>query len=368
MNETTKMTRSELLAEAAQKFPSIEREDWAARGITNTVIRKALDSGVLPPSLAGTSTAVVPVAAQTLPSSVKDAITTLTEALGTGPASEEQIREQVRVVMKEITPVSIIKIEHPSGEQIQVEGQHVMFPALMDLVILREEALLTGPPGVGKSYAAKAAATAAGLAYGELSVGPTTTESKLLGYQDANGNYVRTEFRDRYENGGVFLLDETDNGSGAVLAVLNNALSTGRLAFPDGVIDRHADFTLIATANTVGHGATREFMGRQPLDAAFRDRFVIIDWPVDEVLENNIAMAKAEALGLSEPKARAWIDNVRKVRKGIDKSGQIKVLATPRATFKGIALLARGWDQTTVEDAVIWKGSPSEVKRKVLGA
>ena len=33
---------------------------------------------------------------------------------------------------------------------------------------------------------------------------------KLNGYMDANGNYVRTSFREAYEWGGVFLFDEID--------------------------------------------------------------------------------------------------------------------------------------------------------------
>lgn len=365
MNAVSTMTRSQLLDKAYEAFPQIPREKWAARGITNTVIRNALTAGVLPPSLA-TDIGVPAPSEKAVPvESIQDAISTIVGAVGTGPASKEQILEQVRVVMKEITPVKVIKVRLPDKTEVDVRGQHAQFHKLLSLVNLREEVLLFGPPGVGKSYSAKAAAEAVGLEYGELSVGPTTTESKLLGYQDANGRYVSTEFRRRYEEGGVFLLDETDNGNGSVMAVLNNALSTGRLAFPDAVIERNDDFVLIATANTVGTGATREFLGRQPLDAAFRDRFSVIDWNIDVALEGSIAEAKGEALGLDPKKVADWIETVRKIRNGIEKSSQFKVMATPRAVYKGIALLSAGWKKGEVEDAVIWKGCPPEIKRKV---
>jgi len=82
-------------------------------------------------------------------------------------------------------------------------------------------------------------ADALSLSFHAISVGSQTSKSDLAGYMTATGEYVRTQFREAYENGGLFLLDEADAGNSNVLILLNAALSNGKMAFPDGMVDAH---------------------------------------------------------------------------------------------------------------------------------
>lgn len=149
---------------------------------------------------------------------------------------------------------------------------------------------LQGPPGTSKSTLAVQVADALGLGFYPVSCHELQTESALLGYRDAVGKDHRTPLWDAYENGGVCLLDEVDNGNPNLLAVLNSALSNGHCVFGGGtIVQRHADFRVIATANTAGLGPESGFIGRNGVDLATRDRFVTVAVPVDTDLERYLA-------------------------------------------------------------------------------
>ena len=118
-----------------------------------------------------------------------------------------------------------------------------------------------------------------------ISVCPTTTKSEFFGYRDAVGKYHSTAFREIFEGGGVFLIDEIDNGNSSSLSVLNTALVNDHCAFPDGNIERHPDAVFVAAANTIGRGADVRYIGRNALDATTLDRFVFVRMDIDENLE-----------------------------------------------------------------------------------
>jgi MoxR-like ATPase len=195
---------------------------------------------------------------------------------------------------------------------------------------------LVGPAGTGKTTAAKRCAEALGLDF--YFTGSIDTEYKLLGFVDAQGKVVNTAFKKAYTDGGVFLFDECDSSLPSALLAFNAALANGECAFPEGVLARHKDFVCIAAANTWGLGATNEYVGRLKMDAAFLDRFVQVDWQIDEDLER-------VTVGND-----AWVAKVQKWRKAAKDSG-IKVMISPRASYAGAALLATGM----VEEKVIAK-------------
>lgn len=103
------------------------------------------------------------------------------------------------------------------------------------------------------------------------------------------GHVVRTQFREAYENGGVFLLDEVDASDPDALTASNSALSNGMAAFPDALVRKHEDFVAIAAGNTFGSGADRQYVGRNQLDAATLDRFTVFEVDYDEMLELEIS-------------------------------------------------------------------------------
>jgi cobaltochelatase CobS len=91
---------------------------------------------------------------------------------------------------------------------------------------------------------AEQAAEALGIPSHGISLSPQTPASALLGYMQAAGDYVSTQFRQAYEHGGLFHFDEVDNAHPSVLAVINGALANGHMDFPDGRVKRHGDFQL----------------------------------------------------------------------------------------------------------------------------
>ncbi len=186
---------------------------------------------------------------------------------------------------------------------------------------------LVGPVGSGKTSAA--AQLARDLALPFHFNGAIDNEYKLKGFLDAQGRLISPSFRKAYEHGGIYLFDECDASMpGAVLA-FNAALSNGACDFPDGEIQRHPDCIIIAAANTWGHGATHDYVGRMKQDAAFLDRFVQLAWDYDEELEH--AMSGN----------RRWSARVQAIRSAIADLG-IHHIVSPRASYWGAVLLAAG--------------------------
>lgn len=279
---------------------------------------------------------------------------------------ENRIRAIVRETVGEQGSMSIsVSVRGSDAPPINVGRQHHLFPTLLAVIARRRNLWLTGPAGSGKTRASHEAANALGLAYGAISVGPQTTQSALFGYMDAHGNYIATEFRRRYENGGVFLFDEIDRGNPGVLTALNQAIENGTCAFPDAMIPRHADFVAIAAANTYGTGASREYVGALQLDAATLDRFVMLAWDYDESLERDLAYATFEAAGGTNQTVIAdWLALVRTARR---QAAILKIrhIVSPRASIVGADLLASGMDAATVAAIVLWKGLDTDTVKRL---
>jgi cobaltochelatase CobS len=268
------------------------------------------------------------------------------------------LREAIAKVQPKVTEVHL-----PTGEVRVLDGvQHHVFPEVLVGVAEREALWLVGPAGTGKSTIAEQAAQAVGLDFSSRSCSAQTTETSLLGYMSATGDYIGTEFRKRYEFGGVFLLDEVDNGNPNVLTVLNSALSNSFMAFPDGMVTRHKDFVLVATANTFGNGATSEYVGRNPIDKAFVDRFSFIQVDYDPKVEEAML---ASVVGLPTQTATKWLEVVRRCRSNAETYG-LKVIVSPRATLKGAKWLRNSVSMQRTLELVVLKGLKDDQSAKLL--
>lgn len=262
----------------------------------------------------------------------------------------KDLREQVKKSQKLEVVVN--------GDVHVINGlKHKQLEQLIKYAALRLSPLLVGMAGTGKTHAASQVAEALSLPFYSMSVGAQTSKSDIVGYMDASGNYVRTHFRDAYEHGGIFLMDEIDAGNANVLIQINAALSNGLCSFPDMMVQRHDDFIFIASANTYGNGANRQYVGRNQLDAATLDRFAVIDWLIDDELEKNLAV------GLN---AHAWYMAVRATRDYIAEKS-IRALVSPRATQKGSKLLDIGCDVEEVIDSTLLSSVPDDKKSDVKG-
>lgn len=277
------------------------------------------------------------------------------------PMMEEMasLKDAITKIQPKVTEIRIG--EH---ETRKLDGiQHHMFAKVLANIASGIPSYLVGPAGTGKSTIAQNASQALGLEFRSKSCSSQATESSLLGYMSATGEYVGTGFREAFEHGYVYLLDEVDNGNANILTVLNSALSNNFMAFPDGMVKRHENFVLIATANTFGHGATAEYVGRNPLDAAFLDRFASLEIGYD----NEVEEAMLQSVGLDTVLATKWLNVVRQCRKNATDYG-LRVVVSPRATVHGAKMLRHNdiYNFKEVVEATILKGAKPEVSSKVL--
>lgn len=260
------------------------------------------------------------------------------------------LSEKIKQEIKQAQP-NIIEIKRAELPNINMGVQHHNFEKLLRMCTATTRGgnhlnvWLYGPPGTGKSTAAEKVAEALGREF--LFDGKMGDTVQVLGYQDAGGNYKTTNFRKAYEFGGVYLADEIDGSSPDALIALNAALANGHCNFPDKMVKRHKDFIFIAAANTTGTGGTVEYVGRFKQDAAFNDRFVFLDWPIDEALEDALVADKA------------WLGYVRHVRSRVTKSTIKGHLITPRASIYGEALIAAGVELGDVIEQTLKKGLTS---------
>jgi cobaltochelatase CobS len=261
----------------------------------------------------------------------------------------EQVPNMVRSTLLEMTRTVEIKV----GKQptVKVENSHKILPDVVMCVVAGTNPFLVGPAGSGKTTIAQQVAdTLKRKFYAENRV---TSEYKLLGYMDATGKYVRTQFREAYEKGGVFLLDEVDASDPDVLTTFNSALANGLCPFPDKLVQAHKDFVALAAGNTFGRGADRQYVGRNQLDAATLDRFVIVEVEYDEVAE--LAWAANDD----------WTLYVQQVRKAIADE-KVRHIVSPRASIYGARLLAAGMERDVVAERCIWKGLDEQQRLRVV--
>lgn len=268
-----------------------------------------------------------------------------------GNLSDElkKIKEDV-ANLKTKKPVEVI-VKLEDKKAINLGTQHKQFETLLQILSTGLNVYLVGPAGSGKTTAAINCAKALNIPF--HFTGAIASEFKLTGFMNAQGQIVSTEFRQAYENGGLFLFDEIDASYPQAVLAFNAALANDHMDFPDKRIPRHKDFYCIAAANTFGQGADRQYIGRNQLDAASLDRFVFIDWMFDETLERELASNDD------------WVDFVIDVRRTIAEL-KIRHIVSPRASIFGARLLAKGIERKTVEKSVIWKGLDNSTISTIL--
>ena len=221
---------------------------------------------------------------------------------------------------------------------------------------------MTGSAGAGKTTIAEQVAEALGLEYDSDSYNSQSSKSDIKGYKSISTDlYQSTGFRNRFEHGGVYLLDEIDASNPNILTTLNSALSNSVMGFPDGMVKRHPKFVAIAAANTWGNGATAEHVGRVAIDGATIDRFAMMHIPIDENLESTLVINT----GVNLQVGQQWVNIVRKARANVDKHG-LKVIVSPRASIGGATLLDCGFSWQEAVEMRILKGSKPEVVAKIM--
>ena len=248
-----------------------------------------------------------------------------------------------------------IVIQKIDGTKKKIDKQHFMFEDLLNNTLNRENSLLVGAAGSGKTYATSKVAEVLDLPFYAISVGAMTTKTDFLGYMDANGNYSPTTLRKAVEFGGIYLIDEIDAGNANVLTTLNMMLGSEFASFPDGMVEVHKDFVVIACANTFGNGADRMYVGRNQLDAASLDRFLVVKWDYDYELEMLIASNQR------------WTRYVQSCRQNMFRA-KLRFVISPRASISGGKLIDSGVSVDKCKEMVLFKSlSEADIKTVTNG-
>lgn len=282
----------------------------------------------------------------------------LSQLAGKGATVDmSQVEAMVDGKLAELGAARRVIVEPKPDVEVEVGLTHRQFDELLQEVLDGRNVFLVGPAASGKTHVSDQVANALGLKFYPQSVCLQTTKSDLLGFVHAGGECVRTPFREAYENGGVYLLDEVDNGNANVLNVLNAATSNGVCTFPDGPVKRHPDFRLIAAGNTTGHGADRVYVGRQQLDEALLSRFCLIHWTHDEELDKALY-----------PDVMTWVTYVHRVIRALDSmpaATRPRTVVCSRNIEQGSDRARRGESVESLAERYIWRKFSKDDRQQV---
>lgn len=274
-------------------------------------------------------------------------------ASSAAPVDEGRVIELIKAHAPKAKAVNFtVTVKLPERPELHTPDapRHAVFKELLGAVAAGLNVLLVGPAGCGKTHVAEQVAEALGASF--RFTGAVSSEYKLLGFVDAQGRTVQTEYRRAYENGGLFLWDELDASAPAALLAFNAGLANGHQDFPDAIVKRHENFRAIASANTYGNGADRLYVGRNQLDAASLDRFYVIPMDYDTTLERQL-------FGDSD-----WTDFCHRVRAAV-RLLKLRHVVSMRAIDQGHRALAAGIDRATVERGALWKHLTKEDQVKI---
>lgn len=297
------------------------------------------------------------------------------KAMQNGAFPQERVLDMIDKTvgrLMENLPQRII-LQKLDGSVKELEGRHhYKFPLLVSALGQRLNVALVGPAGSSKTTAAFQASKALEFEFEAISVGPMTSKADLLGFIDAGGKYHETSTVRRAVKGGIMLWDEFDAANASVATYGNMLLANEHFGTPVGMQSKHKDFCLVAGLNTYGMGANRVYVGRNQLDAATLDRFIVIDWDYDEGLEAAIIGCNRPSPKLTMDEggileADKWLGYVVKVRKACEKLA-IRHVVSPRASIHGTKLFLAGIGRTHVERMVLWKGLEDATVAKIKAA
>lgn len=249
---------------------------------------------------------------------------------------EERVRDIIREELAILPAAEKLEVTI-AGETREVEGiTHPKYAQCLKLILKGRSPYLYGDAGTGKNHLCEQLASGLGLRY--TCVPKVLMDYDLMGYVDANGQYVETAFYDYYKNGGLLLLDEMDASAPEALIKINEGLANTELTFPCGRVKRHPDFHLVGAGNTLGNGADDMYSARSVLDLSTLDRFFPVTIDYDRRVEMSIANGDEEL-----------VDFIEDFRQAVKSCG-IRAVVSYRAIQNFVALENEA--EFTVEDII----------------
>ncbi len=249
---------------------------------------------------------------------------------------------------------------------------------------------LVGPAGSGKTRGVMQLATAILKIAPELvcvkQMHRMIAPHELIGYCNADGKYVKGAWTDAIlgyvydDNNGnrkptemkfassMIVADEMDNANENIIMLLK-AIATGVIMMPYGIQPINPGVRVIATMNTWGNGATREYVGRCAQDAALLNEFQFQVWDYDTqfewaLLQQQFASYKDTGKWKIEH-MRTLLDMFIAMRKKAEQQKVRVIIATRNVLAVARMLLC---NPTWSVDKALWKSvykglKPDEVRR-----
>ena len=210
---------------------------------------------------------------------------------------------------------------------------HKEFDNICRIVSSNIPLMLVGSAGAGKNYTLEQVSKALGLDF--YFSNAVNQEYKLTGFIDANGKYHETEFYKAFTKGGMFFLDEIDASCPECLVILNSAIANKYFDFPTGRVVAHENFRVVCAGNTYGTGADMVYVGRNVLDGATLDRFVVVPFDYDEEVEKQLAYDDS------------LYSFIKDLRNAINKAG-LRYIVSMRALINSSKLLQIGMSKRSI--------------------
>jgi len=203
---------------------------------------------------------------------------------------------------------TVVEFRYEGGKAMgAVENPPRYMEKVMRLVAAGLNIMLVGPAGSGKTTFGATLAKALRKPFYCVPVSGGVSEGKLTGrllpvHADGRFGFVPGAIVQGLTEEAVVVLDEVDGGDANTLLILNSLLANGYLTVDteDGPkrIEKGGS-VIVAAANTYGNGMDMMFVGRNQLDAAFLDRWYIVNVDYDPAFE-------AGVVGLPVPDSKPW--------------------------------------------------------------
>lgn len=279
--------------------------------------------------------------------------TALTMLSGTAQIDKAEVEKIVDERLKGIKPLSV---EVVFAESVQrIEKAHENFPKLVKMLGAKMNVALIGEAGSGKSVAAVQSAQALNLEYYTFSFNQKVMPHDLVGFMSPiTGEYVASNIRKAYENGGVLILDEFDRANTEVTIALNGMLANDDYMFPDGMVKKHEEFRVVACQNTNGLGGSKVYASAKRQDGSTLNRFVKLEFNIDPKLELAIC---------GDTDATRAIQQIRANAKSLSMDD---VLVTPRQAIDSNKLVSIGFSLADAIEHTCLVGFADDVKKRLL--
>lgn len=261
-------------------------------------------------------------------------------------------REDEVVVKDSFEDENETEVDENGFVDYEENPEHPMQAKIEACISRKLPVYLWGEAGTGKNFILQKIANKMGLDF--YYTNSVQEEYKITGFIDAAGDYHETEFYKAFKKGGLFFLDEMDASIPGVLVLLNAAIANGYFEFPNGRINAHDNFRVVAAGNTCGNGANETYTGRLVLDGASLDRFVFINLTYNYATELSITKGN-----------KPLVDFVRGLR---EKSKKIGVRATfsYRCLTMVYELEQAKMDLNFIFEVAVFKGMDKDTVNQLL--